>query len=144
RLHAPSITLEGDTVYLCTVDRWGNACSVIQSIYHPFGSGFIPPGTGVLMANRGAYFSLDKGQANVIATGKLPLHRLMACMARKHERPWLVFGTRGGEGQPRTNVQILLHVRAGGTPAEAVAALRVLRGQIFPDEQDGQVHAEEG
>ncbi|MET7998929.1 gamma-glutamyltransferase family protein [Amycolatopsis sp. NPDC005232] len=135
--------LEGDTVYLGAVDRCGNACSVIQSIYHPFGSGFVPAGTGVLMANRGAYFSLDKEHPNVIAPGKRPVHTLMASMALKDNRPWLVFGTMGGEGQPQTNVQVLLRVLAGASPAEAVAAPRVLSGQLFPGDADDQLHVEE-
>lgn len=138
-----SAPLEGDTVYLSTVDRWGNACSVIQSIYHAFGSGFVPADTGVLMANRGAYFSLDKQHPNVIAPGKRPVHTLMASMALKKGRPWLVFGTMGGEGQPQTNVQVLLRVLAGESPADAVAAPRVLSGQIFPNDEDDQLHMEE-
>ncbi|WP_033295887.1 gamma-glutamyltransferase family protein [Amycolatopsis jejuensis] len=136
-------SLEGDTVYLAAVDGHGNACSVIQSIYHPFGSGFVPRGTGVLMANRGAYFSLDRRHPNVIAPGKRPVHTLMASIALKDGRPWLVFGTMGGEGQPQTNVQVLLRVLAGAGPAEAVAAPRVLSGQILPGDADDQVHVEE-
>lgn len=138
-----SAPLEGDTVFLAAVDRWGNACSVIQSIYHPFGSGFVPAGTGVLMANRAAYFSLDHERPNVIAPGKRPVHTLMASMALKDRRPWLVFGTMGGEGQPQTNVQVLLRVLSGASPAEAVAAPRVLSGQILPGDADDQVHVEE-
>jgi gamma-glutamyltranspeptidase/glutathione hydrolase len=139
----PAKPLDGDTVYLCAADQWGNACSVIQSIYHPFGSGFVPAGTGVLMANRGAYFSLDERHPNVIAPGKRPVHTLMASMALKEERPWLVFGTMGGEGQPQTNVQVLLRALAGASPAEAVAAPRVLSGQLIPGDGDDQVHVEE-
>lgn len=134
--------LEGDTVYLCTVDRRGNACSVIQSIYHPFGSGFVPAGTGVLLANRGAYFSLESGHPNVIAPGKRPVHTLMASMALRNDRPWLLFGTMGGEGQPQTNVQVLLRALAGAGPAEAVAAPRLLSGQILPGDEENQVHVE--
>jgi gamma-glutamyltranspeptidase/glutathione hydrolase len=139
----PAKPLDGDTVYLCAADQWGNACSVIQSIYHPFGSGFVPAGTGVLMANRGAYFSLDEQHPNVIAPGKRPVHTLMASMALREERPWLVFGTMGGEGQPQTNVQVLLRALAGASPAEAVAAPRVLSGQLIPGDGDDQVHVEE-
>jgi gamma-glutamyltranspeptidase/glutathione hydrolase len=142
-LGGPSAPLEGDTVYLCAVDRWGNACSVIQSIYHAFGSGFVPNGTGVLMANRGSYFSLDREHPNVVAPGKRPVHTLMASMALKNGRPWLVFGTMGGEGQPQTSVQVLMRVLAGASPADAVAAPRVLSGQIFPDDASDQLHIEE-
>ncbi|WP_176595026.1 MULTISPECIES: gamma-glutamyltransferase family protein [Sphingobium] len=135
--------MEGDTVYLCTVDRWGNACSVIQSLYHPFGSCFVPAGTGVVMANRGSYFSLDRSHVNVVAPGKRPVHTLMASMALKRGKPWLVFGTMGGEGQPQTSVQVLLRVLNGDGPAEAVAAPRVLSGQIYPGDADDQLHIEE-
>lgn len=135
--------LEGDTVYLCAVDRWGNACSVIQSIYHAFGSGFVPDGSGVLMANRGSYFSLDKEHPNVVAPGKRPVHTLMASMALKNGRPWLVFGAMGEEGQPQTSVQVLLRVLAGTSPEVAVAAPRVRSGQIFPGDANDQLHIEE-
>ncbi|CCA94012.1 gamma-glutamyltranspeptidase [Novosphingobium sp. PP1Y] len=140
---ASSRPMEGDTVYLCTADRWGNACSVIQSLYHPFGSCFVPAGTGVVMANRGSYFSLDKSHANVVAPGKRPVHTLMASMALKKGKPWLVFGSMGGEGQPQTTVQVLLRVLAGDSPAAAVAAPRVLSGQIYPGDADNQLHIEE-
>lgn len=138
-----SAPLEGDTVYLAAVDRWGNACSVIQSIYHAFGSGFVPAGTGVIMANRGAYFSLDPESPNVIAPGKRPAHTLMASIALKNGRPWLVFGTMGGDGQPQTNVQVLLRVLAGAGPDDAVAAPRLLGGQVLPGDDPNQVHVEE-
>ena len=95
------------------------------------------------MANRGAYFSVDEQHPNVIAPGKRPAHTLMASMALKDRRPWLVFGTMGGEGQPQTNVQVLLRVLAGASPADAVAAPRVLSGQLFPGDDDDQLHVEE-
>jgi gamma-glutamyltranspeptidase/glutathione hydrolase len=138
-----SAPVGGDTVYLCAFDKSGNACSVIQSIYHAFGSGFVPAGTGVLMNNRGHYFSLDEQSPNVVAPGKRPVHTLMASMALKHGRPWLVFGTMGGEGQPQTTVQVLLRVLAGASPADAVAAPRVLSGKIYLEADEDQVHVEE-
>lgn len=95
------------------------------------------------MANRGAYFSVEEQHPNVIAPGKRPVHTLMASMALKDKRPWLVFGAMGGEGQPQTNVQVLQRVLAGASPAEAVTAPRALSGQIFPDDADDQLHVEE-
>ncbi|MFL6555864.1 MAG: gamma-glutamyltransferase family protein, partial [Bacillus sp. (in: firmicutes)] len=44
---------KGDTVWLGVVDRCGNAVSLIQSIYHEYGSGFIPKDTGIVLQNRG-------------------------------------------------------------------------------------------
>ena len=49
----------GDTVYLTAVDGSGLAVSLIQSLFEPFGSGVVPPGTGILLHSRGSLFTLD-------------------------------------------------------------------------------------
>ena len=43
----PEVQGSRDTVYLCVADEEGNGVSLIQSIYHEFGSSFIPEGTGI-------------------------------------------------------------------------------------------------
>ena len=40
---------DGDTIYLCAMDRDGMAVSLNQSLYQGFGSGVTVPGTGVLL-----------------------------------------------------------------------------------------------
>src|SRR5579885_2268546 len=49
---------EGDTMYLCAADNQGNVVSLIQSLYFGFGSGVVGGDTGVMLHNRGSYFSL--------------------------------------------------------------------------------------
>ncbi|WP_416876507.1 gamma-glutamyltransferase, partial [Kitasatospora sp. SC0581] len=47
-----------DTAYAAVVDDGGNAVSFIQSLYFEFGSAFVAGSTGILMQNRGSFFSL--------------------------------------------------------------------------------------
>jgi gamma-glutamyltranspeptidase/glutathione hydrolase len=132
----------GDTVYVCTADADGNACSLIQSIYYGFGSCFVAGDTGILMHNRAHYFSLRPDAANVLVPGKRTLHTLMACMALEDGRPRFVFGTMGADGQPQTNVQVLHRLLAGEHPAEAVAGPRVLHGRFALEDDAETLHLE--
>ena len=45
---------QGDTVYLCAVDKDRNCVSLIQSNYNGFGSGLVPGDLGFALQNRGA------------------------------------------------------------------------------------------
>ncbi|MEA2248888.1 MAG: gamma-glutamyltranspeptidase / glutathione hydrolase, partial [Solirubrobacteraceae bacterium] len=139
---APSPPPRGDTVYLCTVDGQGNACSLIQSIYYAFGSCFTAGDTGILFHNRGHYFSLDPAATNVIAPGKRTLHTLMASMALAGGRPRFVFGTMGADGQPQGTVQVLHQLLAGATAQEAVSAPRILHGKFTLEDDPETLHIE--
>jgi gamma-glutamyltranspeptidase/glutathione hydrolase len=127
---APAIP-EGDTVYLCAADEHGNVVSLIQSVAGTFGSGVVAEGTGVLLQNRGMYFSLEPGHVNLLEPRKRTMHTLIPAMAARDGRCWAAFGTMGGDGQPQLQAQVLLGlVDRGLDPASAVAAprLRVASG----------------
>jgi gamma-glutamyltranspeptidase len=100
----------GDTIYLCTADSEGNLASLIESNFMGIGCGVMAGETGVMLQNRGAWFSLDPGSANVIAPRKRTMHTLMPGMAYRNGKPWLVFGTMGGGMQPQIHVQLLTHM----------------------------------
>lgn len=114
-----------DTTYLCVVDASGDAVSWIQSIFHPFGSGWIVPGTGMLLNNRMTGFSLEDGAPNRLAPGKRTVHTLNTWMVLRDGSPWLVGGTPGGEAQVQVNVQVLRgRITRGMSMAEAIHAPR--------------------
>jgi len=122
----------GDTIALVTADRDGNAVSLIQSLYFTFGSGLMAGDTGVVLQNRGAFFSLDPGHVNALAPGKRTMHTLIPSMYLEGGRPRFVYGTMGGEGQPQTQAALLtrrLFRRLG--PQAAVEAPRWLYGRTW-------------
>ena len=130
----------GDTVYLCVVDRNGNAVSYIQSLFASFGSGRMVPGTGITLHNRGALYSLDPEHPNIVAPGKRPFHTLSPAMVMNADGSlFMTLGSPGGDGQPQTIVQMLNNVTLFGmTPQRAVEAPR------FRAYQNGRVSVETG
>ena len=126
---SPPLPEGGDTCYLCAADEEGNLVSLIQSVAFDFGSGVIAEGTGIQLQNRGCYFSLDSAHVNRLEPRKRTMHTLIPALAARDGRPWLAFGSMGGDGQPQLQTQVLLNiVDAGLDPAEAVAAPRVRAG----------------
>ena len=123
---APAALPEGDTVYLCAADEHGNVVSLIQSVSGSFGSGIVAEGTGVLLHNRGAYFSLDPSHVNRLAPRKRTMHTLIPAMAGRDSRCWAAFGSMGADGQPQIQTQVFVNlVERGLGPAEAVAEPRL-------------------
>jgi gamma-glutamyltranspeptidase/glutathione hydrolase len=124
----PAIVPHGDTVGVAAADGDGYAVSLIQSVYHAFGSGLIDPATGILFHNRGTSFSLDEASPNVIAPRKRPAHTLMPVMTLHQRAPRHVLATMGGQGQPQILAQVLLRALSGASAATAVAGPRAIVG----------------
>ncbi|GAB7388852.1 gamma-glutamyltransferase [Bacillaceae bacterium] len=123
---------KGDTVWLGVVDKYGNAVSLIQSIYHDYGSGIVPKGTGVLLQNRGSFFALDPEHVNRLEPRKRTFHTLNPAMLLKDGKPYLVYGTMGGEGQPQTQAAIVTRIVDFGFPVQdAIEAPRWLHGRTW-------------
>lgn len=124
----PTLVPHGDTVGVAAADGDGYAVSLIQSVYHAFGSGLIDPATGVLFHNRGTSFSLDDASPNVIAPHKRPAHTLMPTMTTHRGAVRHVLATMGGQGQPQILAQVLLRAIAGAGAEAAVSAPRAIVG----------------
>ncbi|MGL4619234.1 gamma-glutamyltransferase [Chroococcidiopsis sp.] len=123
---------KGDTIWLGVVDKDGNAVSLIQSIYYEFGSGIVAGDTGILLQNRGCFFSLDPQHVNCLQPKKRTFHTLNPAMLFQNGKPYLVYGTMGGEGQPQTQAAIATRIVAFGfNVEEAISAPRWLQGRTW-------------
>jgi len=96
----------GDTIYLSVIDRDGNIVSLIQSLYSSFGSGVVAPGTGVMLHNRGALFTMEDGHPNQIAPRKRPLHTIIPAFMEKGDVK-IGFGIMGGFNQAQAHAQFV-------------------------------------
>jgi gamma-glutamyltranspeptidase/glutathione hydrolase len=123
---------DGDTIAIVSADARGNAVCVIQSLYHEFGAGVVAGDTGVILQNRGAFFSLDPAHPNRLAPRKQTATTLIPSMYLVDGRPRFVYGTMGGEGQPQTQAALVTRmVDRGLSPQAAVEAPRWLFGRTW-------------
>ncbi|MFW6125421.1 MAG: gamma-glutamyltransferase, partial [Pirellulales bacterium] len=104
------LLVEGDTVYLTVVDKDRNCVSLIQSIFHGFGSQVVPGDLGFALQNRGALFNLDPDHLNTLEPHKRPFHTIIPAFVTKDGKPFLSFGVMGGDMQPQGHVQVLVNL----------------------------------
>jgi len=136
-------SLTGDTVYVAAVDADGNAASLIFSLYGVFGSCVTSAETGVVLQNRGAYFSLDPKHPNRLEPGKVPLHTLIASVAFRNEKLWAVLGCMGADGQPQIHLQTYVAmIDYGRDIQQALAGPRWLSGRFGLGEARDTLHIE--
>ena len=113
RVDAGPLRTKSETVYLTVADAEGNMVSFINSNYDYFGSGVVVPGTGFVLHNRGASFTLTPGMPNTVAPGKRPFHTLIPGFVTQtiggREQPYMSFGLMGGGVQAQGHVQFLLN-----------------------------------
>ena len=119
-----------DTIYLSVIDRDGNIVSLIQSLYSSFGSGVVAPGTGIMLHNRGALFTLQEGHPNVLAPLKRPLHTIIPAFMERGDVK-IGFGIMGGFNQAQAHAQFVANIVDYGLDVqEALEAGRFTKGSF--------------
>jgi gamma-glutamyltranspeptidase/glutathione hydrolase len=132
------LPVHADTVYLCAVDRDGNACSFINSLFQGFGSAIFAEKSGVMLQNRGFGFRLERGHPNSIAPNKRPMHTIIPGMVTENGEAVMPYGVMGGHFQPMGQSLFLTnHYDYGLDVQEALDLAR-----LFPIK--GTVEAERG
>jgi gamma-glutamyltranspeptidase/glutathione hydrolase len=127
-----------DTCHVAVVDRDGMAVSMIASVFEDFGSGLVPPGTGILLQNRGCGFSLVPGHPNEYGPGRRPLHTIIPAMVSRCGRITHVLGVVGGHSQAWGQAHVLANLLDFACDAQRALDLPRLR-------RDGRrVEAERG
>ena len=127
-----------DTVYLCVVDRDGNACSFINSLFQSFGSGILAAKSGVMLHNRGFGFRIERGHPNCIAPNKRPMHTIIPGMLTREGQAVMPFGVMGGHFQPMGQTLFLSNLLEYGMDIQEALDLP----RLFP--YQGVVEAESG
>ena len=140
---APPVVSEGeDTSHFSVLDAYGNYVAATLSINYPFGSGFVVPGTGVLLNDEMDDFSMGLdtpnvwglvgSQANKIEPGKRMLSSMTPLFASDKTRT-LIAGTPGGSRIISMLTLALLEFSQGANVTEIVSRSR-FHHQYLPEE----------
>jgi gamma-glutamyltranspeptidase/glutathione hydrolase len=99
--------IEGDTVHLDVIDRWGNIVSATPSGGWLQSSPVIPE-LGFPISTRAQMFWLAQGLPSSLAPGRRPRTTLSPTMVGRDGKPWLALGTPGGDQQDQWSAAVLL------------------------------------
>jgi gamma-glutamyltranspeptidase/glutathione hydrolase len=112
----------GDTTHLDAVDRHGNMVAATPSGGWLADSPVIR-GLGFPLGSRGQMFYLNAARPNALAPRKRPRATLTPSLVTRGGKPFMVFGTPGGDGQEQWTLQFFLnHVVFGMNLQEALDA----------------------
>jgi gamma-glutamyltranspeptidase / glutathione hydrolase len=113
-----------DTSYVCAVDADGNVFSATPS--DPVAGSPIIPGLGLIASGRGNQSRIDPEHASSLQPGKRPRLTPNPAMAFKDGKPYMPFGTPGGDMQVQSMVQVFLNiVEFGMDPQQAIEQPRI-------------------
>jgi gamma-glutamyltranspeptidase / glutathione hydrolase len=96
------------TVHVAAIDGSGNMAALTPSGGWISGNEVIPS-LGFPLTSRLQTFYLNEKHPNVLAPGKRPRTTLSPSLAFLNGRPWMVFGTMGGDQQDQWTSQFLLN-----------------------------------
>jgi gamma-glutamyltranspeptidase/glutathione hydrolase len=106
------------------------------------------PGLGLQLSTRAQMFWLEEGLAASLAPGKRPRTTLTPSHALSDGRPWLAFGTPGGDGQDQWSLQLFLRLVHGRLNLQEAIDAPAWHSSHFPssfyprERHPGRLHVE--
>ena len=118
----PNGVTRGDTVHFDIIDRHGNMIAATPSGGWLQSSPVIPE-LGFCLGSRAQMFMLDEKHPAALGPGRRPRTTLSPTMALRDGKPYLAWGSPGGDQQDQWIPQMFLrHVHAGMNLQEAIDA----------------------
>ena len=131
---------DGLTTYVAAIDEHGNMASIVSSVSSNFGSKMYVDGDGggFFLNNWLRLFRTDPSHPNVVMPRKVPRTGWNAMLVLKDGKPFMSFGTPGGDTIPQLSLQFFLNfVDFGMNVQEALEqpgiTTTVFRGQYYPN-----------
>ena len=128
---ARSSQFHGDTTHLDVADAKGNMVSVTPSGGWIWSSPVIE-GLGFALSTRGQIFSLDEAHPNCIAPHKRPRTTLSPTLVTLNRRPYMAFGTPGGDQQDQWTLQFFLNFVEFGMDLQSAIDAPTFHHAHFP------------
>ena len=121
----------GDTTHLDAVDREGNMVSATPSGGW-LGTSPVIKGLGFPIGTRGQMFYLNPERPNALAPRKRPRATLTPSLVTTDAKPFMVFGTPGGDNQDQTTLQFFLNYVDFGMGLQEALDAPVVYSLHFP------------
>jgi gamma-glutamyltranspeptidase / glutathione hydrolase len=120
-----------DTCHIDVIDRQGNMVSATPSGGWLQSSPVIPE-LGFPMGSRGQMFWLRPGLPNSLEPGKRPRTTLSPSFALRDGKPWMAFGTPGGEQQDQWSLVMFLRMVHHGFNIQEAIDLPSFHAEHWP------------
>jgi gamma-glutamyltranspeptidase len=136
---APLPRASGDTIGIAAFDSDGLAVSSLHSIFYAFGARVMDPGTGIILQNRSASFSLDPSHPAFLRPGGRPPSTLLPVLIDHPDGRLSAVATMGGRSQAQIQAQLIERVTADEVPPEIVGEKRFVVGTFGPQLENAMV-----
>ncbi len=133
------LAVRGDTCHVDVVDRWGNMVSATPSGAWLQSSPVVPE-LGFPLGTRAQMFWLQPDLPASLRPGSRPRTTLSPSLALRDGRPWMAFGTPGGDQQDQWQLLFLLRAVHGARGVDQALQAAVDAPMLHSDHAPGSFY----